>query len=133
MRVLIATDAWRPHVCGVVRTLTALAKSAPKAISYGSPGIGNSLHLATEIFAIAAGIEMLHVPYKGAAQAIPDLLSGQIQLMFVSIPDALPHIKSGKLRAIAITSAARTIISPAAPSAGSRLTAPNCVSAPIFS
>ena len=96
--------------------LAKYARANPGKISFGSAGSGTSQHLAGELFKMQTGTQMQHIPYKGAAQAIPDLLSGQIQLMFVSIPDTLPHIKSGKLRAIGVTSRERSSVLPDTPS-----------------
>ena len=87
-----------------VQELIAYLKANPDKLSFGSAGTGTSQHLAGEMFKMMSGTKMTHVPYKGAAQAIPDLLSGVIQLMFVSAPDVVSHIKSGALRAIAVTS-----------------------------
>ncbi len=87
--------------------LVAYAKANPEGLSFGSAGAGTSQHLAGELMNSLAGIKMTHVPYKGAAQAVPDLLAGRTQLMFVSIPDVIAHIKSGKLRAIAVTGTKR--------------------------
>jgi len=92
--------------------LAKYARENPNKISFGSAGSGTSQHLSGELFKMQTGASMQHVPYKGAAQAIPDLLSGQIQLMFVSIPDVLPHIRSGKLRAIGVTSRERSGVLP---------------------
>jgi len=92
--------------------LAKYARDNPNKLSFGSAGAGTSQHLAGELFKMQTGTSMQHIPYKGAAQAIPDLLSGQIQLMFVSIPDALPHIRSGKLRAIGVTSRERSSVLP---------------------
>jgi tripartite-type tricarboxylate transporter receptor subunit TctC len=87
-----------------IQELIAYMKANPDKISFGSAGTGTSQHLAGEMFKMMTGTKMIHVPYKGAAQAVPDLLSGVIQLMFVSAPDVVSHIKSGSLRAIAVTS-----------------------------
>lgn len=87
--------------------LVAYAKANPEGLSFGSAGSGTSQHLAGELMNSLAGVKMTHVPYKGAAQAVPDLLAGRTQLMFVSIPDVIAHIKSGKLRAIAVTGTKR--------------------------
>lgn len=95
-----------------VAELIALAKAKPSALMYGSPGIGTSVHVSGELFASMTGTKLTHVPYKGRAMAIPDLLGGQIQLMFDNMPSALPVVKEGKLRAIGVTSATR---SPSAP------------------
>jgi tripartite-type tricarboxylate transporter receptor subunit TctC len=95
-----------------LRELVAYAKAKPGAVSYGSAGIGNSLHLGGEMLAQAAGIELLHVPYKGAASIVNDLVGGQIQLMFNSWLAVQPFVESGKLRAVAQTGLQR---SPAMP------------------
>ncbi|MSQ73288.1 MAG: tripartite tricarboxylate transporter substrate binding protein [Betaproteobacteria bacterium] len=91
-----------------MQELVAHARANPGKVAFGSAGAGTSQHLAGEMVKMITQTDMVHVPYKGAAQAIPDLLSGQIQLMFVSIPDAIAHIRSGRLRAIGITSLARS-------------------------
>ena len=95
-----------------VQELIALAKAKPGEFSYGSPGIGTSIHVSGELFNTMAGVKTVHVPYKGRQFAIPDLLAGQIQFMFDNMPSALPVTKDGKLRALAVTSAKRH---PAAP------------------
>ena len=95
-----------------VKELIALAKARPGEINFASSGHGTPAHLAGELFNSMAGVRMVHVPYKGAAPALADLLGGQVQLMFSTMPPALPHVKAGKLRALAVTSAKR---SPAAP------------------
>jgi tripartite-type tricarboxylate transporter receptor subunit TctC len=93
-----------------VKELIELAKKQP--LNFGSSGSGTSIHLSGELFNTLAGVKMTHVPYKGRAQAIPDLLGGRIQMIFDNMPSALPLVKSGELKAIAVTSANR---SPAAP------------------
>ena len=98
-----------------IAELIAYAKANPDKISFGSAGTGTSQHLAGEMFKMMTGTKMIHVPYKGAAQAVPDLLSGVIQLMFVSAPDVVSHIKSGSLRAIAVTSKQRSAAFPDLP------------------
>jgi tripartite-type tricarboxylate transporter receptor subunit TctC len=95
-----------------VKELMALAKAKPGQLMYGSPGVGTSVHVSGELFATMGGVKLTHVPYKGRAMAIPDLLGGQIQMMFDNMPSALPVVKEGKLRAIGVTSAKR---SPSAP------------------
>jgi tripartite-type tricarboxylate transporter receptor subunit TctC len=95
-----------------VRELIALAKARPGEINFASSGHGTPAHLAGELFNSMAGVKLIHVPYKGAAPALADLLGGQVQLMFSTMPPALPHVKDGKLRALAVTSLKR---SPAAP------------------
>ncbi|MEP9378360.1 tripartite tricarboxylate transporter substrate binding protein [Aquabacter sp. CN5-332] len=95
-----------------VKEFIALAKSRPGEIYFGSSGSGSSVHLSGELFNMVAGTKLTHVPYKGSAPATVDLMSGQIQAMFDNLSTSLPYIKSGKLRALAVTSAKR---SPAAP------------------
>lgn len=98
-----------------VKELVALAKSKPGAISYGSSGLGAVNHLGMALLANRTGTDMVHVPYKGNAQAIPDLLSGRIQLLFASGPSAAPHIKSGKVRALGVSSLNRSTAFPDQP------------------
>ena len=81
----------------------ALAKSRPGQFNYASVGTGGTQHLAGELFNVVTGTQMHHIPYKGAGQALPDLVGGQVQLAFMSPLNAIPHIKTGQLRAIAIT------------------------------
>lgn len=95
-----------------IQELMQYAKQNPGKISFGSAGVGTSQHMAGELFKQLAKIDMNHVPYKGAAQAAPDLVSGQIQLMFSSIPDVLGFIQSDKLRAIAISTKNRSPVLP---------------------
>ena len=95
-----------------VKELIALAKARPGTLNFASAGNGSSSHLAGELFRVLAGAEIVHVPYKGAGPAMLDVLSGQVQLYFATLPAALPHVKSGKLAAVAVTSARR---SPAVP------------------
>ena len=91
-----------------VRELIAYAKSNPGKLNYGSPGAGAWNHLFFELFNASAGVSIVHVPYKGIAPAVVDLLGGQVQLAMSAFPAALPHIRSGKLRALAVTSAKRS-------------------------
>jgi tripartite-type tricarboxylate transporter receptor subunit TctC len=93
-----------------IQELIAYARANPNKISFGSAGSGTSQHLSGELFKMRTGTQMQHIPYKGAAQALPDLLSGQIQLMFVSIPEALPNVRAGKLRALGVTSKDRSSV-----------------------
>jgi tripartite-type tricarboxylate transporter receptor subunit TctC len=95
-----------------LKELIALAKSRPGQLNYGSVGRGSPNHLGMELLKSLAGIEMVHVPYKGTAPAVTDLLAGQVQLLFNSMPSVLPLVKSGKLKGLAVGSAQR---SPAAP------------------
>jgi tripartite-type tricarboxylate transporter receptor subunit TctC len=87
--------------------LVALARSKPDGLSYGSAGNGSPQHLGAEMFKFATGASMTHVPYKGSALALTDLLGGQLQLMFTDIAPALQHVRSGRLRALAVTSRKR--------------------------
>lgn len=96
-----------------VKELIELAKKQP--LSFGSSGSGTSIHLSGELFNTLAGVKMQHVPYKGRAQAIPDLLGGRIQMIFDNMPSALPLVKSGELKAIAVTSAQRSAAAPNIP------------------
>ena len=97
--------------------LVAYAKAHPGELNYGSAGPGSIFHLAGEMFEQQTGVKMTHVPYKGAAPALTDLMGGQVQLMFTTIPTALPFIKAGKLRAIAVTGAKRSPLFPELPTA----------------
>ena len=98
-----------------VKELIALAKAQPDKLTYGSSGAGNAGHLGTELFCTMAGIKMVHVPYKGGAPAMIDLLAGQIQLIFASAPTSVPQVKAGKIRALAVTTAKRSIVLPDLP------------------
>jgi tripartite-type tricarboxylate transporter receptor subunit TctC len=98
-----------------VQELVALARAPNNRLSYGSPGIGNTLHLAGELLKARTGIDITHVPYRGAGPAITDLLGGQIQVMFVTPPLSLAHIQSGRLRPIAFTGAKRWPVLPDVP------------------
>ena len=91
------------------------AKANPGKLNFASSGSGTSIHLAGELFKVMAGVQMTHVPYKGSSPAIQDLLGGQVQLMFDNLPSALPQIKAGKLRALAVTTANRTPALPDVP------------------
>ena len=95
-----------------IRELIALAEAKPGSINYASSGNGANLHLVTELFMHMTGIKMAHIPYKGTGPAILDTLAGQTSLVFGSMSSTLPHVRSGKLRALAVTSAQRN---PAAP------------------
>jgi tripartite-type tricarboxylate transporter receptor subunit TctC len=95
--------------------LIALAKATPGQLSYGSAGNASLAHLAGELFSIMAGVKLNHVPYKSSALSVVDVLSGRIELQFGSIAPTLPHIRSGKLRALAVTGATRLAALPAVP------------------
>jgi tripartite-type tricarboxylate transporter receptor subunit TctC len=98
-----------------VAQLVALAKSRPGALNYSTSGKGSSTHMASVLFCRMAGIDMVHVPYKGSGAAVADLIAGQVQVRFSSIPPSLPHIKSGRLRALAVSSAKRFSLLPELP------------------
>ena len=98
-----------------VTELVALARSKPGQLNYGSSGNGSSIHLTTELLKTAAKIDMTHVPYKGSGPAFIDLIGGQVQLLFSSTVSSLPHVKSGKVRGLAITSLKRAPSLPAMP------------------
>ena len=95
-----------------VRELIALAQAKPGQINYGSSGTGTGTHLSAELFKSMTGVDMVHVPYKGGGPAVTALLGGQVQLNFATIPSVLPHVRAGKLRAVAVTTIKR---SPAVP------------------
>jgi tripartite-type tricarboxylate transporter receptor subunit TctC len=90
-----------------VKELIAYGKANPGKLTFASSGTGSVYHLTGEMFKTMAGVDMVHIPYKGSAQAYPDLISGQVSLMFDGTTSVMPHVKSGKLRALAITSARR--------------------------
>ncbi len=98
-----------------VAEFVAMAKAKPGSVSYGSSGEGSAVHLAMEMFSAASGIKMIHVPYKGINPALMDLLGGQIQAVFLSLQGAGGNHKTGKLRALAITSLTRSALVPDVP------------------
>lgn len=95
--------------------LLALAKSKPGQLNYSTGGNGSAAHLATEYFKMQTGTSMLHIPYRGAAPAVSDVISGQVQLIFTGAPALIGHIRSGQLRALAVSSPRRLDILPAVP------------------
>ena len=95
-----------------VKDLIAMAKAKPGQINFGSAGSGTSHHLGGELFRLRAGIDIVHVPYKGTAPAITDLISGQVSMMIANMPSVLPMVKAGRLRAIAVTSLSRSSFMP---------------------
>jgi tripartite-type tricarboxylate transporter receptor subunit TctC len=98
-----------------VRELVALAKASPGKLNYASAGPGSSLHMAAELFKHATGTDIVHVPYKGANPALTDLISGRVQLILSTMPPVLPHVKSGKLRGLGVTTAKRASAAPELP------------------
>ena len=96
----------------------AYAKANPGKINMASAGSGSPHHLFGEMFKMMAGVDMVHVPYRGSTPALTDLLGGQVQIMFDATPSSLPHIRSGKLRALAVTTATRLELLPDVPTVG---------------
>jgi len=93
-------------------------KSNPGKISYGSGGIGTSIHVASELFKMMAGVDMIHVPYRGGAPAMTDLMAGQVQVVFNPVPESMEFIRAGKLRPLAVTTATRSEVLPDVPTVG---------------
>jgi tripartite-type tricarboxylate transporter receptor subunit TctC len=91
-----------------VGELIALAKAKPNSLSYASTGNGSSNHISMELFKSLAGVQIVHIPYKGSAPAVTDLLGGQVHLMFDNVPNVLPHVKAGKLVALGQTGVKRS-------------------------
>lgn len=110
--VLVAHPAFQ---ASSVEQLIALAKAAPGKLSYGSPGVGNPNHLAGELFKATAGIELTHVPYKGAALVVTDVMGGHVPVAFITLAAALPHVRAGKLKALATTAGKRPAAAAATP------------------
>ena len=97
--------------------LLAYARAHPGEINFGSTGVGSGLHLIAELFKTEAGIQIVHVPYKGVAQALPEIMSGKVQIAFNTIPAFLPHVKAGRLKALMITTSLRSPLLPDVPTA----------------
>ena len=95
--------------------LIEAAKSKPGSISFASPGNGSTPHMAAELFARAAGVQLQHVPYRGGSQAITDVIGGQVPLLAMNALEVSPHVKSGKLRGLAVSSATRNELAPELP------------------
>ncbi len=98
-----------------MKDLLAQARSKPGSLTYASTGTGSSNHLSMEKFKQMAGVDITHVPYKGSAPAVTDLIGGHVQMMFDNISNVLPHVKSGKLKALAVTTPARSPLTPELP------------------
>ena len=98
-----------------VRDLLTAARAKPGTIPYASTGNGTSNHLSMELFKVMAGVDLTHIPYKGSAQAVTDLIGGQVQAMFDNVPNVIAHVKAGRLRAIAITTSRRSPAFPDTP------------------
>jgi tripartite-type tricarboxylate transporter receptor subunit TctC len=98
-----------------VKELIALARSRPGSLNYGSAGAGSSLHMTGELFKYVTHLNIVHVAYKGTAPALTDLIAGQVQMVFSTMPPPLPHVKAGRLRALGVTSLARSKTAPDIP------------------
>jgi tripartite-type tricarboxylate transporter receptor subunit TctC len=96
----------------------AYAKANPRKLNMASPGIGSSPHVVGELFKMMAGVDMVHVPYRGGGQVMTDLIAGQVQVSFIGLTVAIEHIRSGKLRALAVTAATRSDALPGVPTVG---------------
>jgi putative tricarboxylic transport membrane protein len=98
-----------------VQELIAYARARPGQLNFGSTGVGSGLHLMGELFKLTAGVNIVHVPFKGVAQAVPEIMSGRLQLAFNTIPAFLPHVKAGRLKAFVITAQKRSPLLPQVP------------------
>ena len=98
-----------------LKELVALAKAKPGSLAYGSGGNGSAAHTTMEYFKLQTGTSLLHIPYKGTAPSVTDLLAGQVQALFTGVPALLPHIKAGKMRALAVSSPKRLAVLPDVP------------------
>jgi tripartite-type tricarboxylate transporter receptor subunit TctC len=98
-----------------ITELVTYAKARPGQLNFGSTGVGSGLHLMGEMFKMVAGVDIVHVPYKGVAQALPEIFAGRLHLAFNTIPAFLPHVKAGRLKAFVITAPARSPLLPAVP------------------
>jgi tripartite-type tricarboxylate transporter receptor subunit TctC len=101
-----------------VPELIAYAKANPGKLNFASAGVGTGIHMSGELFKIMAAVNMVHVPYRGAGNAMTDLIGGQVQLMFDTTQASIPHIRAGKVRALAVTTAARSALLPDLPTVG---------------
>ena len=121
--VPVTQASFQPYVLSVhpavpaknVKEFVALAKARPGALTYGSPGLGSGSHLVAEMFALSTGIKTIHVPYKGSSPAMADLIGGQIQYTYGTILAVAPQVRTGKIRALAVSSSARSGIMPDVP------------------
>ncbi|MBA2961569.1 MULTISPECIES: Bug family tripartite tricarboxylate transporter substrate binding protein [Ramlibacter] len=111
--VVIAANAAAPY--GSIKDLVAAAKAKPNSVAYASPGNGSTPHMAAELFARAAGIDLMHVPYRGGAQAITDVIGGQVPVLAMNALEVKPQVASGKLKVLAVLSPQRSPIFPDVP------------------
>jgi len=109
-----------------VKELIALAKAQPGKLNYGSPGVGTPNHLGGELLKALAGIDIVHVPYKGSGPAVTDVVAGQLQLMFTGIPQISGFVKAGRLKLIAIATPTRSRVMPDAPAVAETLPGFDC-------
>ena len=117
--LVLITNAALP--ANSVKELVALARTRPGEMNYGSPGSGSSGHLAAEVFKSMAGIRITHGPYKGTPQALNDMIANQVQLTFLVAPAAMPFVKAGKVKALAVTTPKRSPLAPDVPTIGETL------------
>jgi len=110
--VLFGSTTLAPNTA---QELVAYAKARPGQLNFGSTGVGSGLHLMGELFKLTSGVDIVHVPFKGVAQAVPDMMAGRIQLAFNTIPAFLPHVKAGRLKAYVITAPKRSPLLPDVP------------------
>jgi tripartite-type tricarboxylate transporter receptor subunit TctC len=118
MRVPLVMEINLAIPARAVPDFIAYAKANPGKINFASGGIGTSIHLSGELFKMMTGIEMQHVPYRGNGPAVTDLLGGQVQIMFDTMPQAIGYVRAGKLRALAVTTATRSEVLPDIPTVG---------------
>jgi len=117
--------AAHPSAPKTLKELVAAAKERPGFYAYASPGSGTPGHIAAELLKLKAGIDLVHVPYKGGGPAAADVLAGQVPLLFLTAPAGLPYVKSGKLRALAVTTKKRTAAAPDIPTVSEELSLPD--------
>jgi tripartite-type tricarboxylate transporter receptor subunit TctC len=106
------------HPAQTLADLISLARQQPGSVSFSSPGAGSPAHLAGELIKTKGGVDMLHVPYKGGGPAVSDMLAGQVTFTLATPAELMPHVRSGKARALAVTSASRTPLAPGIPTVG---------------
>ena len=105
----------RPTSRRNVQELVAYAKARPGKLNFGSMGYGNMTHLVAEMFKLQTGTDLVHVPYKGSAEAVAGIVAGQVHILFGDVAGLLPHVRDGKLRALGVSSAARNALAPELP------------------
>jgi tripartite-type tricarboxylate transporter receptor subunit TctC len=113
VRWVIATTAASPYK--TLQQWLAAAQAQPDTIAYATPGNGSTPHLAMELFSVAAKVKLMHVPYKGGAQAVTDVIGGQVPVIAVNALELVPHVRTGRLRALAVLSAQRSGLLPDVP------------------